>query len=77
VHYSVTEISPLFETQINTCFLTLSPDSRKGSNFRNGVLVFTNEMMGKVQRPCNLKPQKEGGDRDREREKESTYDRKE
>jgi hypothetical protein len=43
--------------------LTLALENKKGSNFRNGVLVFANEMTRRVQRPCNPKPQKEGGDR--------------
>jgi hypothetical protein len=34
------------------------------------MLVFANEMMGEVQRPCNPKPQQEGGDRDRGRDRE-------
>jgi hypothetical protein len=46
--------------------LTLALENKKESNFRNGVLVFANEMTRRVQRPCNPKPQKEGGDRERE-----------
>ena len=75
VYSSVTEISLFCEARINMYCLTFVPESKKGSNFANGVLVFGNEMTGRVQRPWNPKPYKEGGDRATDRK--SKQERKE
>ena len=51
VYSSVTEISPFCEARINMYCLTFAPESKKGSNFRNGMLGFGVELTGRVQRP--------------------------
>ena len=75
MYSSVTEISPFYEARIKMYCLTLAPESKKGSNFRNGVLVFANEMRGRVQRPWNPKTQKEGADRARDTDRETERER--